>query len=155
MKKVWSVRIRDLQLEKIVVQTISRRGPVRGVYNHHEFQKVKERLVKLVVMVLYKVRQGLHFQPRLVRFSFRLWPVYVHPVIFNYFSLAIAKENGAHLVIERAGSHPVWNRPTLLFNHGQMLNVLSCLIEQLTRVHFDKNANHGPDIAFLVPLAAV
>ena len=43
------------------------------------------------------------------------------------------------------------NRPTLLFYHGQVLQVLISVEEQLTRVELYEDAGHGPNITFLIP----
>lgn len=55
----------------------------------------------------------------------------------------------------RAGGHPVWDWSTLFLHHGEMFNIFTSLVKELPGIHFYEDADHGPDITLLIPLAAV
>lgn len=61
----------------------------------------------------------------------------------------------SQVTVSRFIHHPVRKLPTILLYHSQMLHILVRLKQQLPREKLTYNATNGPDVAFLVPGAAL
>lgn len=139
-----------------MLKTCFSRWPVIWVYYHHEFKKLQEFLVSVIVIMLDQIPQSLHLFPAFVAgvFSSRLWPIDTHFDSVTICSFKIIFENASHVFASSVASHPFWEDTTLLFNHGEVLDVFARFVKKFTGVHLDKNTNHAPNVGELIPFAA-
>ena len=143
-----------------MLQALACSWPLLWIHLHHELEQVEEDRVLLVEASLNKLLQRFHLQPRGVAGipAFDRRPVNAHFIqltesVLYLNGATVLKVNRPEVLAGALLSHPLRRGPALFLNHGEVLDLLTSLIKQLASVHFDENADHGPYIALLGPLA--
>ena len=110
-----------------MLQTLLRTRTVVWIHNHHELQKLEEKPMRSVVLVLHQIRKSFHLHKPLLRtiFTLDVCPINAHVA----FGLTMWQKYVVEMRRLGASGHPIWYSTTLLLDQSKMLYVFTSFVK--------------------------